>query len=91
MSNTINIGPGTVIGAMAVGSGAQASGSIGGTVPTPGPIRFTFEAKGATREQVAKWLRSVALVLEDPEHPSTTFAKTEDGASRAWTITREAK
>jgi hypothetical protein len=83
MSNTINI-TGSTIGAMAVGSGATASGSVG---PKPaGKLRLTFEARHASREQIAKWLRALALVMDDPEHPTTSAGTTVDGAERAWSL-----
>lgn len=81
LKHSINI-TGSSIGAMAVGQGATASGSTGGK-PTS-KLRFTFEAKGATREQIAKWLRTAADAVEDDYCPA--FAKTVDGASRAWNL-----
>lgn len=90
MSNTIHI-TGSTIGAMAVGPGAQASsGESEPAAPQPGDtFQLWLVAKGATREQLARWLRGVAGVLEDPEHPTMNFAKEENGTSRAWTLTRE--
>lgn len=88
VKNSITI-TGRTVGAIAVGDGAQASGSLGGAPRPGGTFALDFKAKGATREQIALWLRGVASVLEDPEHPTTTFAKEENGTSRAWTLTRE--
>jgi len=87
MSNTIHI-TGSTIGAMAVGEGATAS-SGGPSARGAGIYRLKFEGTGWTRESIARHLRGLALILEDPEHPVTTFAKEENGTSRAWTLTRE--
>lgn len=89
MSNTIHI-TGSTIGAMAVGDGATASSGGGPrSERLTDTFAFDFKTKGATRAQIARWLRGVASALEDPEHPVTTFAKEENGTSRAWTLTRE--
>lgn len=85
--NTINI-TGSTIGAMAVGSGATASGSLGGA-PSTGKFRFEFKASGATREQIAKWLRTAADAVAEDYCP--TFAKSENGVSRAWALESEDK
>lgn len=86
MGNKITIS-GSVVGAMAIGNGAAATGSIGDNKASPdAKYAFRFEVKGATRAQIARWLRGVALVVEDPEHPVMSDAKTMDGASRAWTL-----
>jgi len=80
---SINIQGGTV-GAVAIGSGATATSSTGGPAAR-GSLRFTFEARGATRAQIARWLRTAADCVED-EHHDALAAKTDGSASRAWSL-----
>jgi hypothetical protein len=84
---TLNMGPGNTIGAMAIGPGATAAGtvSIGGAAPSPDPDRVnaTIDIKGASPERAAKWLRTMADAVEGTH--TKTFAKTTgQGASVAW-------
>ena len=84
----MNIGPGNVIGAMAMGDGAKVEGTvtIGGTQPKPDTekVKAKVEIKAASPERAAKWLRTMADSIEGGY--CETFAKTTaDGASIAWT------
>lgn len=83
---TLNIGPGNTIGAMAIGTGATAEGSL--NVGAKGPtdhdrVKCSIEIKGASPARAAKWLRTMADAVESAHTQS--FAKTtEHGASVAW-------
>lgn len=82
--NSITI-TGSTVGAIAVGNGATASSNLGASPDAPtAPMRFTFEARGATKAQIARWLRAAADAVEGDFAP--VFAKTEGKTSRAWTL-----
>lgn len=85
---TMNIGPGNTIGAMAIGSGAKAEGTvtIGGAQPKhdPDKVKATIEIKAARPEHAAKWLRDMADAIENG-HTRTFAASKLSGASVAWT------
>lgn len=84
--SNINITGGT-IGAMAVGGGATARGSIGGPKPAPAPrLRVSFESHGATRETTVAWLRKLADEIEIQREHSPVAQTDADGASVAWSV-----
>jgi hypothetical protein len=87
----INTGPGTIVGAMAVGSGAKAEGhvSVGGAAPRlPDRLRCRVDIRNASASRIAAWLRDLAEQLEDDK--AGTFAATKrSGAAVAWTVQAE--
>ena len=82
MPNNITI-TGSTIGAIAMGDGATAS-NLSDEVPNNVHLRFTFEARGASKEQIVRWLRAAADAVEGDFAP--VFAKTDGKASRSWSL-----
>lgn len=86
MSNSITI-TGSTIGAMAVGAGATANSCALAVSPAGQVYAFEFKAEGATREQIATWLRRAADIVADHDHPVMNDARAFGSATRAWTLT----
>lgn len=85
---TTNIGPGNTIGAMAIGDGAVARGSVtvGGNVKTTGGMRLKFKARHMTREEMAKRLEEAATILRAGKVDSCADGDAPGGPSFAWTV-----
>ena len=91
---TLNIGPGNVIGAMSVGSGAAVEGSVavGGpqsTVTPDGLVRCEVKIRRMSREDAAAHLRSLADKIEEGHSGSKTKGDVSGGVpGRAivWTV-----
>jgi hypothetical protein len=94
--HTINMGPGTIVGAMAVGDGARVEGSvtIGGspTVASPEAIRVKVEIRRMAPWKAATYLRKLADKID--EGKAGTFARgtVTDGAQSngvAWDVSAD--
>jgi hypothetical protein len=83
-SFSLNI-TGSTIGAMALGPGATARSTVGG--PTADlPLALQVEISGASRGQIAHWLRKAAQRIERGEGARDTFADVDGGAKCAWSL-----
>lgn len=91
---TTNIGPGNIIGAMAVGEGAKVTGhvTIGGeSAParTKKPLRMKLEIRGAAnRGQLSVWLEEIAESILDGNMTGATgeVVSGERKSGCAWTV-----
>lgn len=89
---SISYGPGTVIGAVAMGDGATASGSVhvGGAKPPalPDRVRVNVDIRNASPTRAATWLRMLADQLDD-ETAGVYAHKSPSGAAVAWTVAED--
>ena len=87
---TMNIGPGNVIGAMAVGAGASASGEVNlGKKPEKAPdaLRVHCDITGASPTQTVAWLRQLIVSIEHGE--VGPVAKSGSMGSVAWDVDKD--
>jgi len=86
----MNIGPGNVIGAMAVGGGATVRGSVtvGATTKPVGALRLKFKARHMTRAEMASALEAAARDIRGGE-ADVGASGAVPGASYAWSIEGE--
>lgn len=91
MSNKYSISiTNSTVGATAIGSGAEAEGSVsrGRSAPTGSLFRFKFKARNASKADIARWLRTAAEKVEQGD--AATFAHgSVPGPSIAWELEKE--
>jgi hypothetical protein len=90
----VNFGPGTVVGAAALGPGARAEGSVSvGAPAAPVATRFraTIDIRGATsRRNMASMLRDMAQRIGDGEDLGAVGSVTGDlPQGYAWNVTAD--
>jgi len=93
----MSIGPGNVIGAVAVGANTKAEGtvSVGGAKAEAAPngIRCKLEIRHMTPTDAAAWLRTFAEQLDKNGNTPITWAKGDVqggvGKGVAWSVERE--
>lgn len=87
----INMGPGNTVGAMAIGPGAKAEGTvtIGGHRKHAGKrLRMSIDIRGAvSREQISEWLRQIRKdLLDDGDSGAIGEVAGDNPSGCAWRI-----
>jgi len=94
--NVINVGPGTVIGAMAVGDGAKVEGSVSigaeKTAAPPGAIQCKVEIRRMAPWEAATYLRKLADQIDENEAGAFAKGSVQDGVAGkgiAWSVSMD--
>lgn len=84
---SINIGPGTTIGSMAIGEGATAEGSVDSEVKSDHIIHCMIDINNASPQLVADLLRCLATKIENRNGAALEYYQSMPGGmSVLWTV-----